>query len=874
MNLRGLRAPHLNTQAFMKLLTVLVNDRIDHTLNFDALYRYPNSYIAEIKSGNSVNLVKFYTVHNKCVVIHADNGDMEYGITNITRTVVNGGTMGGYTVNNVEFTVHLSNNASHTGGNDGAAQGSVIGDANFWRGNELMLPITGNCVYNVSIKFAVQGVECSDYAAINIGVAPKECIWDVVLDYGSEASQLLVSRRSENNTVNDLSVLFDEFFMVHNGGQLPVNDGANGREHYIQYDSDNERYYKSVFYIKRQFQQGHQIDVSTPLGMPNDDITLLNLYRDQATQQANYMIVPNLKIANHGGVFLPNIQYGNNYTTAPEIGDRSVYRKIVNAFMQIAIKKTNLGGDIPRFLNVVLLVPNTYRQDEVTKVLTHLLGDIPTLAVSDDGATTTITGVEVSSISESDASFVGVKQCMNINAPLRNAPGKYLIMDAGKGTLDFSVIEDKPNNPSGSRYTSLFRSGIIGAGNAISYAVLLALLDDIFAAQTDEAQRKAMITQFVNGHIIAPNADLAEVTSLMKSVERYKRLYNDGKLTNTGVHNTPTMQVLAGLDITALNNLIYNMCEQNILVRDESAINDMVDNICYAVSDKLRDYYPTNVGYQVDHIIFAGRGFLMNKLRVRMEQVLKARNKSICGNAQVHNFNQLVTAAKTVTPKNICMFIVEALRNGQYNGRLVGKPFIVTNKKSEKKDDNENKPKESRFDKLVKKAKVVWKAVQEKALPYNQWNEDSEKGVMAAYQNNLDGYQDDIWEGTDELVVSGMRYTFDKQQLAKAGRMSVRIFFDGYDFVVRREGWLGGSKSLLNISPKMALDGNYVYESTFPFLLTPPNGSIPFPKKVTENDEPQQPIVPNPQSVPVPDNDDVYEQQLHDHDQKKNKTKQ
>lgn len=853
----------------MKLLTVLVNDRIDHALNFDALYRYPNSYIAEIKSGNSVNLVKFYTVNNKCV-IHADNGNMQYGITNIIRTEEDGPTMGEYTVKNVEFTVHLSNNAVRTGGNDGTVQGSVIGNQNFWRNNELMLPITGNCVYNVSIKFAVQGVKCSQYATINIGVAPKECIWDVVLDYGSEASQLLVCRRSENNTVNDLSVLFDEFFMVHNDGELPVkNEDVNEREHYIQYDSDNVRYYKSVFYIKRKFQQGHQIDVSTPLGTPNDDITLLNLYRNQATEKADYMIVPNLKIANHGGVFLPNLQYGNNYTTAPEIGDRSVYRKIVNAFMQIAIKKTNLGGDIPRFLNVVLLVPNTYRQDEVTKVLTHLLGDIPTLAVGDDGAKITITGVEVSSISESDASFVGVKQCMNINAPLRNAPGRYLIMDAGKGTLDFSVIDDKPNNTNGYRYTSLFRSGIVGAGNAISYAVLLALLDHIFAAEADEAQRKAMITQFVNGHIIAPNADLAEVTSLMKSVERYKRLYNDGKLTNTGVHNMPTMQVLAGLDITALNNLIHNMCEQNILVRDESAINDMIDNICYAVSDKLRDYYPTNVGYQVDHIIFAGRGFLMNKLRERMEQVLKERNKSICGNAAVHNFNQLVTAATTVTPKNICMFIVDALRSGQYNGRLVGKPFIVTNKK---KDDNENKPKESRFDKFVKMAKVVRNAGI-KFLYSSHWDEDSEKGVVAAYQNNLDGYQDVIWEGTDELVVSGMRYAIQLPLHAQAERMSVRIFFDGYDFVVRREGWLGGSKSLLNISPIMVLDGNYVYESTFPFLLTPKDGSMPFPKKVTEDNVPQQPIVPIPQSVPVPDNDDVYEQQLHDHDQKKNKTK-
>ena len=129
----------------MKLLTVLVNDRIDHTLNFDALYRYPNSYIAEIKSGNSVNLVKFYTVNNKCV-IHADNGNMQYGITGISHTDVVAGTMGKYEVRNVEFIVHLSNNAVRTGGNDGTAQGSVIGNQKFWRNNELMLPITSNRV--------------------------------------------------------------------------------------------------------------------------------------------------------------------------------------------------------------------------------------------------------------------------------------------------------------------------------------------------------------------------------------------------------------------------------------------------------------------------------------------------------------------------------------------------------------------------------------------------------------------------------------------------------------------------------------------------------------------------------------------------------
>lgn len=853
----------------MKLLSVIINGRIDHTLNFDARHPYPNNYIAQIGAGACVNLMKFNTSGNRCV-IHTDTEDTKYSITNLFLTETDGESIGNYQVKNIEFLFTLNttnNNGTLVGGGRVNEQNNpnrrtVFGVQQYWRDNTLTLPIEGEHVYNVTIKFDVRDTNPNRYADIHISVAPKECIWDVVLDYGSEASQLLVSPRSQNITINNLCTLFDEFYMTHKG-YIPTNDDE--RANYIQYDTDNVCYYKSLFYIKRRFNNDDRINVTAPLGkQTQDDITLLNEYRNQANEKADYMILPNLKIANHGGVQLPNILYGNNFVTAPQIGDRTVYRKIVNAFMQIAIKKTLIGEDNPRFLNVILLVPNTYRQDEVSKALTHLASDIVTLSADQSN----VNGVEVSSISESDASFVGVKQCMNNDNPLANTSGKYLIMDAGKGTLDFSVIEDNNNNL-GHRYNSTFRSGIIGAGNAISYSVLLAILNHIFSKDKDLAndkiKREKKITEFVNSKILINDADLAEVTSLMRGVERYKRLYNNGELTQK---SHPIVVPTQTLDITALNNLIKNMCEQKIIVCDESYINNMIDNICFAVSNKLKGYYPTSEKYKIDHIIFAGRGFLMNKLRQRMEEVLKKYNNSICGSAETHNFEDIVNnTANTITPKNICMFIINAIRDGKYNVRLVGTPFIAldtneTPTPSTEPNGEEVKTPTTIMDKILNG--VNWAI--ERIIP-THFNEPSEKGVVTTQRDIILGYSDTITDNNDVLAVSGMRYSIQSPLRNHTEKVRVKIFFDGSDFVIRREkrpGINGGG--ILDISPMYTLDGNYVFESTFPFLLAPANGdSIPFPKEseeptkctVTENDESN-------------DNDDFIEQQLHNYKSRNN----
>ncbi len=876
----------------MKLLTVLVNNRIDHTINFDRISSTPNSYIAQIGTGGRVNLLRF--PGGDTCTIHTDTVDETRKITNIFYRVISETPVGGYTEVCAEFIIRLGNQTNrrgyghnntpkHNNNNqnalpDGAIDVLSTKSSQYWQNGCLFLPVRGLHTYSVAIKFEVEGYEINDFASIQINAAQQQRIWDVVLDYGSEASQLIVSRRDDQN-VNDLSTLFDEFFKTHNNGTTPT---ANDRTLYVQYDSDSERYYKSVFYIKREFPvdlqnsaDGFRLDVTKLLGKDNDgkdkDILLLNRYNQMEEYRDTYMAVPNLKIANHRGVFLPTINVGGINLTAPKIGDNDVYRKIINAFMQIALKNTRLDG-AARFLNIVLLVPNTYVQSDVTRVLTHLSADIMTLVKNNPDTFGNVKGVEVSSISESDASFVGVMEHMSNQIP---AGGRYMIMDAGKGTLDFSVIKDSINEDNNYRYNSIFRSGIIGAGNAISYAILLSILNHLFSSEQNKDRREAMIEAFVTTRILDPEADLAEITALMKLVEDYKRLYNNGNLRNPQVINGANVTSLGGM-----NNLIKRMVDDRILVNDESYINNMIDNICLSASNKLSKSYPTGEEFKIDHIIFAGRGFLMNKLRKRMEEILKQQNPTICSGAAIHDLSHIATIAPAVTPKNVCMFIINGIRAGLYNGRIIGIPRISRADAKQDKPNNDNntqstdggtqqskvtdffKPVVEFFAQFKNDENNLFGRIWNVIAPFsnNQVNEQQSRitAISSTPRDLASGYKDVITNQTDKMIVSGTEYTFGANQLNTRGNVMVKLFFDGSDFVIRKDGHNGG---IIETICSRDLDGDFVFESTFPFLLVQPglNDHIPFPtrREVIPVEQPRR-----GNDTPTPNRDAEDEQQL------------
>ena len=71
------------------------------------------------------------------------------------------------------------------------------------------------------------------------------------------------------------------------------------------------------------------------------------------------------------------------------------------------------------------------------------------------------------------------------------APGdRCLTIDIGKGTTDFSITKKIDAN----KATSLFRSGFVGAGNAVSYAIF----DNCIEQMVGKSKKKEVIKRVLD----------------------------------------------------------------------------------------------------------------------------------------------------------------------------------------------------------------------------------------------------------------------------------------------------------------------------------------------------------------------------------------
>ena len=121
-------------------------------------------------------------------------------------------------------------------------------------------------------------------------------------------------------------------------------------------------------------------------------------------------------------------------------------------------------------LQLHLLIPNVYSQQQVNQLLNDTFEDLNAI-----GKLYGIGAVEILTMSESDAAFCGVYKRAIANGDGRftrkhdpRNPDLFLIVDAGKGTLDFSVLE----KGAGNSFYSRFKAGIPGSGQLLTFAVM------------------------------------------------------------------------------------------------------------------------------------------------------------------------------------------------------------------------------------------------------------------------------------------------------------------------------------------------------------------------------------------------------------------
>ena len=408
-----------------------------------------------------------------------------------------------------------------------------------------------------------------------------------------------------------------------------------------------------------------------------------------------FIQIPNVKITQFGGVNQPKV--GPNKEPILDYQDGYFYRASINRFILNALSNASTPC-----ICLYVLMPNVYSQLSIIDHLRWIRKDVIDILSQNPVLAERIKAVELSAISESDASLLGAIRVIEDN-PRSNEivePGKYIIIDAGKGTLDYSAIQYE-TEPEPKVY-SFFRSGIIGAGNSLTYAYFFALLRDYMnqavSGQTSEENLQSFIFENVLGHtavgISKGGGDIANLSRLMEAVERYKILSSsEGRRIDDSISplsSTAKHSSWKDVEMTTVTDFINKMIPQSTRTYKPlsveakqyvtNAINQIVDEV-YASLSILKDM---DYG-KADGVIFAGRGFAHPEFKKALKQ--KLEDNDIADEELTYMRNDVA-----VNQKSVCLYIRTAIQEGHYNNHMTSVPIVLRstgyqNKTTEEKKD-------------------------------------------------------------------------------------------------------------------------------------------------------------------------------------------
>lgn len=363
-----------------------------------------------------------------------------------------------------------------------------------------------------------------------------------MLDFGSEASQIArcytTHEQSPNQQYNiveemeKMSGMFDETLKkdAHKRYYLQDELGGSGRQPYL---------YSSKIFIRRRGAIFSETDKNVLFhnNVNDSNITdaghsLMNMLTDSSNNtqiRYHYTILPNLKILSFMPQMVSNMEFADikveqrnaegesSWKHFQETSfysqqfNKRIYNAILNSFLYLIVDKIRRYNE-HGLLDMNILVPNIYGQHKVTELYKSIETALPEI-IEKEGLKEVITGFEIHIISESDASFLGMMSERFFHEQGAKTDDKFLVVDSGKGTTDFSIIRKNPHN----RYDSIYRSGIPGAGNVITYA----FLETICHAVTSGREKVHIIRR-----ITSESTTLSERLAISEELEKIKREYS------------------------------------------------------------------------------------------------------------------------------------------------------------------------------------------------------------------------------------------------------------------------------------------------------------------------------------------------------------
>ena len=466
---------------------------------------------------------------------------------------------------------------------------------------------------------------------------PEAQYYKAALDFGSESSQAIY------NDCNHLVNIIDEAKKTYYDPGEPVQGkySENNNKDFHQYDGDGDYLFRSRFYI-----DDHNWPLFLTLKTDDDNL-----------KTKNYEYTNNIKIS-----FLEN----RDVDQALEVYKRIILKFIETIYGTISDKRNN-GKQIGVQLD--LLVPNVMDFSKVNKLTNNILENVKKAKDISGYLRFDNLHLEITPISESDASFVGY--CPQV-------PGKQeriLTIDGGKGTIDYSLSQINKDTHGNWKIDGLFLGGFIGAGEAITYALLDHICSIIVGSVSKVEERKQLMRQILStssGQTSSDQKSLLELHEVLEDIKKSYSISNDydqdsinarcEKLNNAA-------QDYQSLSASGLNTILRKQDIQGCLGDRYSILL----GTCYDICSKLINSIENKIGHQpqIDKVYFAGRAFKF-PLLIEMAKILIKEHWGLDDKAfpEIDNMNM----------KKVCLEGAIRGINLNYNCGLLNMPQIYTDK--------------------------------------------------------------------------------------------------------------------------------------------------------------------------------------------------
>ena len=503
-------------------------------------------------------------------------------------------------------------------------------------------------VVNIFVTLKTAGNETYS-ARFEFGIVPSRQCQRVVIDFGSEASQVGYKNCGPQSSIVQYDILEN---IISQLNRLDRNRTWR-RDDFLNNEAGQPLLYRSFYAVKKRItaEEREKFPFNFTNDIMSDEVRLFITRQEVAATQLsfreNYEIVPNLKLGIEKSLQLILDTHTEDYSI------RSHKKELITAILlrllrlMISTKPDFQKGGII----VTLLVPNIYTQHDVFEMLSELRRQtgrlLDSIHISHDQLF-----IEFETISESDAAFMGYQQTNSSDVALSNGE-MALVIDCGKGTTDISMVMADDNE----NYSSFFRTGFAGAGNVLSYGFAEDFLTQVLRAIP--GSNDISVKDFMSRYIIDQDLTM-DVLNFIQFIESQKKKFKN--LQPVGVMQFAELTEQSFSTERRIGNLYKDrstllqfaeaiLKDRNIRWDDEltGLIHKATDCIVHCILSSIRDVMTKDIRKRIKVVMLSGRAFYFDSLREKLTSGLK---KMLGDNVRINT----VTPGRSLNNKNVAIY--------------------------------------------------------------------------------------------------------------------------------------------------------------------------------------------------------------------------